>query len=409
MSSTARERRGAATVSGDATSVAGAPPSISGWLNGVTAMFRPDAPSQGTPETSTNELLAFPSESTLRQEHGSSADAPQSPPATITASPSKRTIVVVAIVIVAGVAAGFGVVTLRGVPLPSFFAAAPRTGSLTIATQPDAAEVVIDGERRGTTPLTVALAAGMHTVTIQHDGDTRVVPLTIAAGAEVTQHFEMKTRETVPQFGRLSVVTEPPGAKVSIDGHPHGVAPLVAADLTAEEHTVTVANDSGSSERKVIVTPGNTASVMFALSSKTSGPVGGWLSVSSPFDVEVAENNDVIGASRASRIMLAAGRHDVVLTNRSLGYQEARKIEVIAGKTTTLRIEPPHVSISVNARPWADVLLDGASIGQTPIANLLVSVGSHELVFRNPQLGERTQTVLVTATGPNRIATDLTK
>jgi hypothetical protein len=408
MASTARDRRGAAPVPADTTSVAHPPPSKPGWLSGVTAMFRPDPVSHGPSETSANELLAFPSESTLRHEHGSSADASKATPAPAPAPSSRRKIVVVS-VIVAGIAAGFGVVTLRRIPLPAFATGAPRSGTLTIETRPAAAEVLVDGERRGTTPLRLALVAGAHTVTIRNDGDTRVVPLTIAAGAQVMQHFEMKTREVVPQFGRVSIVTEPAGAKVSIDGHPHGVAPIVVADLTAEEHTVTVANDSGSSERRVLVTAGNTASVIFSLSSKASGPVGGWLSVSSPFDVEVAENNDVIGASRAIRIMLAAGRHDVVLTNRSLGYQEARKIEVMPGRTTTLRVEPPHVSLSVNARPWADVLMDGASIGQTPIANMLVTVGSHELVFRNPQLGERKQTVLVTAKGPNRIATDLTK
>jgi hypothetical protein len=31
------------------------------------------------------------------------------------------------------------------------------------------------------------------------------------------------------------------------------------------------------------------------------------------------------------------------------------------------------------------------------------------MVFRHPQLGERKQTVMVTAKGPNRIAVDLTK
>ena len=66
-------------------------------------------------------------------------------------------------------------------------------------------------------------------------------------------------------------------------------------------------------------------------------------------------------------------------------------------------------SISVNARPWADVFLDGDNVGQTPIANLPVSIGSHEMVFRHPQLGERKQTVSVSVNGPNRIAVDLTK
>jgi hypothetical protein len=55
------------------------------------------------------------------------------------------------------------------------------------------------------------------------------------------------------------------------------------------------------------------------------------------------------------------------------------------------------------------VSLDGASLGQTPISNLQVAVGTHEMVFRHPQLGERRQSVTVTAKGPNRIAADLTK
>jgi hypothetical protein len=107
--------------------------------------------------------------------------------------------------------------------------------------------------------------------------------------------------------------------------------------------------------------------------------------------------------------MLAEGRHSVVLTNRSVGYQESRKIEVTPGKTTVVKVDPSKVLISVNARPWAEVLLDGASVGQTPIANLIVTIGSHEIVFRNPQLAERKQSIVVTAKGPNRIAADLTK
>jgi hypothetical protein len=147
---------------------------------------------------------------------------------------------------------------------------------------------------------------------------------------------------------------------------------------------------------------------MFSL-PKVSGPVGGWLSISAPFDVEVVEHDDVIGTSGTSRIMLAAGRHDITIMNRSLGFQEAQKVEVTAGKTIAVRVDPPKVSVSVNARPWAEVTLDGNSVGQTPISNLLVTVGTHELVFRHPQFAERRQTVVVTAKGANRIATDLTK
>jgi hypothetical protein len=39
----------------------------------------------------------------------------------------------------------------------------------------------------------------------------------------------------------------------------------------------------------------------------------------------------------------------------------------------------------------------------------MLPVGTHEITFRHPQLGERTQTVVVTAKGVNRVAVDLTR
>jgi hypothetical protein len=218
----------------------------------------------------------------------------------------------------------------------------------------------------------------------------------------------MKAIEPAAEFGRVSIATDPPGARVAVDGKPRGTSPITVANLTAEEHKITVTNDSGSAERTVTVTAGGTASVLFSL-SRISGPVGGWLSISSPFDLEVAENEDVVGTSSSSRIMLAAGHHNIRLSNRALDFQETRRVDVTAGKVTAIRVEPPKVSVSVNARPWADIMLDGSNVGQTPIANLPVSVGPHEMVFRHPQLGERKQTVTVSAKGPNRIAVDLTK
>ena len=196
----------------------------------------------------------------------------------------------------------------------------------------------------------------------------------IAAGADVTHNFEMKAATPVPISGGLSVSTDPSGARVTIDGKPRGTSPLTVADLTAEEHKVAVTNETGSAERTVMVTAGGTASVLFTL-ARAAGPVGGWLSISSPFDVDVFENDDAIGSSGASRIMLAAGRHTVTISSRALGFQDTRKIDVAAGKTTAVHIDAPKVSVSVNARPWADITLDGNNVGQTPIANLPVSIG----------------------------------
>jgi hypothetical protein len=286
-----------------------------------------------------------------------------------------------------------------------------RPGLLTVQTQPAGAAVVIDGTARGVTPLTLSLPPGTHKMTVGGSGDERAVPLTIAPGAQITQYFELKTAAPAAVITGLTVVTDPPGARISVDGinvdgHARGVAPLTISDLGAGEYRVTATSDIGSAERTVRVEQGAIASLVFSL-PKVAGALGGWISVKAPFHVDVLENAEVIGTGEFAKIMLTTGRHDIALVNRALDFREARKIDVAAGSTTAIRIEAPSATVSANARPWADVAIDGKSVGQTPISNLQVPIGTHEVVFRHPRLGERRQTVTVTMNGPNRFAADL--
>lgn len=382
----------------------GKQPTDPGWFG---RLFGRKANQPKGAEANANALLAFPSEAIPRPEPARISEAAKRVEPKV-AKPSPAVTRAVLIAGCVALVAGIGALAIQRYPILQMMAREPRPGNLTINTRPNDSEVLIDGARRGTTPLTVPLTPGTHTITIRSGSDQRVVPLTIAAGAEVSQYYEMKVSEPAVLVGRVSVVTDPPGARVAVDGKARGTSPITVIDLTPADHKVTVTSETGSAERTVTVAAGGTASVMFSL-PKVSGPVGGWLSISAPFDVEVVEHDDVIGTSGTSRIMLAAGRHDITIMSRALGFQEARKVEVTAGKTIAVRVDPPKVSVSLNARPWAEVTLDGNSVGQTPISNLLVTVGTHELVFRHPQFAERRQTVVVTAKGPNRIATDLTK
>ena len=51
--------------------------------------------------------------------------------------------------------------------------------------------------------------------------------------------------------------------------------------------------------------------------------------------------------------------------------------------------------------------LDGQLVGTTPLSGLVASIGTHEILFRNPQLGERRETVAVKARSPVRVGVDL--
>jgi hypothetical protein len=372
------------------------------WFRRLTGGLSGRRPAAQRPASgAADPLLAFAAEGG----QSSNTDAASVAPRTT----SRRIVAPVAIAVLVGIACIGSVAVTRmallRAPVPEI-----RPGVLKVESQPAGAVVSIDGTVRGATPLTLSLNPGAHKMMVGSGSDERAVPLTIAPGDQVTQYFELKASLPVTATG-LAVATDPPGARINVDGinvdgHARGVAPLTISDLKAGEYRVTATSDSGSAERTVRVEEGAVASLMFSL-PKAAGALGGWISVKAPFDVDVLENSEVIGRGDIAKIMLTTGRHEIILVNRALDYREARKVDVAAGSTTAVRVEAPAAMVSANARPWADVAIDGKSVGQTPISNLQVPIGMHELVFRHPRLGERRQTVTVTMNGPNRFAADL--
>jgi hypothetical protein len=81
-------------------------------------------------------------------------------------------------------------------------------------------------------------------------------------------------------------------------------------------------------------------------------------------------------------------------------------VVIEGGKTVGRAIALPNGSLSVNASPWASVSVDGGEIGTTPLANVSLPIGMHEIVWRHPQLGERRRTIAITARTPTRIGMD---
>ena len=114
-----------------------------------------------------------------------------------------------------------------------------------------------------------------------------------------------------------------------------------------------------------------------------------------------------MGSSQTERLMMAAGRHEIEIKNEPLGYRVARTIQVPAGKVAPVRVEFPNGTIAINAIPWAEVWIDGEKVGETPIGNLPVRIGPHEVVFRHPELGEQRHAITVTLTNPARLSVDM--
>ena len=284
---------------------------------------------------------------------------------------------------------------------------AATSGTMTVNTDPPGAAVLIDGINRGLTPLNLSLTAGAHMLVVQANGESRTIPITIAAGAQVSQFLEMP--KAASAMGQLQVRSEPAGARISVDGTPMGKTPLTVTDLAPGEHSVTLEGDLGSVTQKVVIQAGATASLVVPLGTPPGAALSGWLSVTAPVVVELYENGQLLGTSGIDRIMLPTGRHEIEVVSEPLGYRETRTVQVAAGRVASMSVTMPKGTVSLNAVPWATVSIDGESVGDTPIGNHLLTIGPHEVVFRNAELGEQRRLIMVTLHAPVRLSVDLTK
>jgi serine/threonine protein kinase len=308
------------------------------------------------------------------------------------------------------VAAALVVIATMGVFASRFVSGgvspAPTTGTLVVQSNPAGVQVFVDGVDRGLTPARLSVTPGAHILELRGRGVPRVIPLNVTAGAEVAQYLEFAN---TPETGSLRVESQPAGAKVLVDGADRGVSPLTVGELTPGDHEVIIQTPLGSARHVVSVQAGAMASLVAPVPSATAanGPVSGWLMVKAPFSLEIREEGRLLGTSDADRVMMAAGRHEIQLVSETMGYRTTRAVQVMPGKVAHINIDLPNGVVNLNATPWAEVWIDGQRVGETPIGNLSVPIGPHEVVFRHPQFGEKRHAISVTLAGPARISVDM--
>jgi hypothetical protein len=201
--------------------------------------------------------------------------------------------------------------------------------------------------------------------------------------------------------GSLTVDTQPSGARVLVDGAAAGETPLTLDDLAPGRHTLTFVTAAGTVKKIVRVEAGKTLTLDVPVYS-------GWVAVFAPIALDISENGRGIGSTEQGRLMLSPGKHELTLSNREFGYKAVRTVTVEPGEERPITVQPTG-EVSLNALPWAEVWIDGQKTGETPIAHLQVPLGTHEILFKHPQFGERRMTVTVTATAPLAASADFTK
>ncbi len=149
-------------------------------------------------------------------------------------------------------------------PTPS----APPTGWLTLYSYPDQAEVMINGNVLGRTPVEHSeLPVGTYHVVFSYEGHTYQQQLVIAAGntTEFTYRF--------PGFGALNIETTTSGCDIYLNGKLAGESPLLIEGLPPGPYTITVKKIGyATTERTVTLVGEETQDILITIRRLGSSP-----------------------------------------------------------------------------------------------------------------------------------------
>jgi hypothetical protein len=313
------------------------------------------------------------------QESREETDRASRPAARLRRLPRRLVILVASlgILLTAGLVAG-GYYIVKG---------ADRPGRLRLESTPNGATVVREGRNLGTTPLVVDLPPGAHFLEIRGRYSTYTLAVSVRPRGEV--HESVKLPEAAAP-GELRVSTWPPGARVSIDGKERGLAPLTLR-VPPGLHRISASNEVGSAEREVTVPTARATAVQL--------PISGWIDASSPVPVKMTISGRPTGLGR---VALPPGRYRVEFVNDEIAFHDLQEVVVEAGKAVAITPGGLTAMLDVTSDAPADVVVDGRAVGRTPISNLSLPIGKHDVKFATDGVGE-VRYEIVLAPGSNRL------
>lgn len=270
--------------------------------------------------------------------------------------------------------------------------AAPETGQILVA-GPTGAPIFLDGQPAGTAPTVLEnVTVGAHTVEIRPPGEVPYSQqVTVLAGQRVTV--------TMPTQGQssLRVLTQAPGAIISIDGEVIGPSPAVREGLAPGEHIVEASAEGYLPARQTVtVEPGQQRVIALDLEPIQAEP--GRILVEANVDgaVVIIDNEERGYAPLVADV--PPGPHAVVV--RAEGHDEF-STTCSTGPGQDCEISATLAPQQVRVRVWvqegvrgAQLWVNGELVGPVPYDGTLPA-GSHVLTVRAPGYEDVTQQALL--------------
>ncbi len=263
-------------------------------------------------------------------------------------------------------------------------------GELSVSSTPSDASVYVDGSYAGTTPLSITVDAGYHSVTIRKSGYVSWTGSTTVAAGQTA--YLSGSLSPVTTYGYLSVSSSPSYADVYVSGVYKGETPLTMT-LPAGTYRVEV-KESGYAgyAATAVVTAGSTASINAAL---TPNPGYGYVNIASfPSGAAVYIDGTYVGNTQYSSSasnpnymhagpFTAGTAHTLML--KMDGYSTySTSFAVSSGETKTFVVTMSQnpsqttASLYITSTPSnAEVFIDNAYYGTTPAYIGDIAAGTH--------------------------------
>lgn len=187
----------------------------------------------------------------------------------------------------------------------------PAWADVTLRSRPEGAEVLVDGEARGRTPMTAELLQGRNAVTVKLEGyKAWQEDLRVTAGEDRT----LETIELEPADGLVFIRSEPSGANVTVDDEFRGQTPLEVALEPDRDHTISLNRNGYQSVRRQLRTAPDEERELSVTLEPVTAPVR---VVADPPDAELYVDGELRGeADQTVELMTAEQRIEI----RKSGY-----------------------------------------------------------------------------------------
>ena len=247
----------------------------------------------------------------------------------------------------------------------------PSFGSLHITSNPDGADCILDGQRKGITPLVLNnVGTGNHKLEINKSGYNNLVE---DIKIEDEKTFE-KTYNLSSSFGTIGIMAKP-DADIFIDGKLVGNKKY-SGQLNEGLHTIEVRKDHYISDIRTITIEKEQQYPI----SITLKPKLGILSIKcDPADAIVTLDNETVGKTPVTLNNILEGEHILKIEKDEYRPYEKR-IKITQDQTLVIdTVLILGAAIHITSTPDGSLLkIDGESKGNTPI-DLIVKKGQRDI------------------------------